>query len=109
MHALSIEARRYGRVVVARFAKRIERASSGIDNEQRRDARKALCRRIVVRQRPVIGVLHVRVVFVHEAVAAPIDDDPAHRDRAIGWASRYPVVLPADADAELVGGIGMMK
>src|SRR5579871_3603418 len=96
-------------VSLARLAQGVERAALGVDHEHCRDARKRLCGRIVMRQRPVIGVLSVRVVFVHEAPAVPIDEDPAHQAGAVCRASRRPVAQPANAYAELVGGIGMME
>jgi hypothetical protein len=59
LQALFVEARRRADVVIAWLAQRIERAAFGVGHEQGRNARKALRCGIVVRQQPVIGVLHV--------------------------------------------------
>ena len=100
-------ARRDLRVVPGRRGERIERAPHAVEQHQGGHPREALADGIVELERPMPRILHVGLVFVHEAAAVPVEEDPRHRHVLAQALGRDPVRQPLHAHPERIGGVGM--
>src|SRR5260370_20799068 len=80
-----------------------------VGDEPARYAREVLALGRVGLERAGAGVLQIRLVFVHEAPAAAVDDDPAHRDVAPRPRAGHPVRQALSADAVRIGRIRVLE
>ncbi len=96
-------------IAVDRLAERIKRAPLRIDDEDGGNSRIALGDRIVQSHRPMVRILHIGIVFIHEPLAVLVDDDPAHRIVMGRFRAGYPIAHAADADAEFEVRVRVMK